>query len=532
MTDPSSLRHLGPRTLAGYRVLRSLARDEHAEVLLGHRRVAVPAGERAAEGVADAELQTELPNAMQTVAIKVSAASDSGWRTALLECAAIECARGDHVVDLLDLDSDHESIRLIFERLPRGDLAELLRVRPSLDAGEAVTLLAPIAATLLRMHAAGVAHGNLSARTILFRDDGSPTLVGFSRAELFEPGAPEVVLEQVDAVRRDRSAAESLTVAVLGRVEGARARDARELLADVEECDDEFILPLLASRLFEVAAAVPIRFEAGEPEADATPSSWRAIPVGEAVAERDAGSVAASPSGWRSAIGRLVPEPVLGRMLDAVGHSPAAPVLATAAAAVGRRWNSWGPGRRRGVLAVAAAAATVGIVTVLAPVGAVATGGPGSSVSAAGSPSDRPGSSASRTAEDPGDGIDPALVADDPVAAAGALVTARDRCLTSVSARCLNGVDEPGSSALDADQAAMRMALRGGELPDPLQGATAAGSAELIERLGDSALVRLGGAPSATSLLLVKGDAGWRIRDVIFARVAESSSPSPSATAG
>jgi hypothetical protein len=38
----------------------------------------------------------------------------------------------------------------------------------------------------------------------------------------------------------------------------------------------------------------------------------------------------------------------------------------------------------------------------------------------------------------------------------------------------------------------------------------------LIERLGDSALVRLGDAASA-SLLLVKGEDGWHIRDVIAA---------------
>jgi serine/threonine protein kinase len=190
MTAPDaapSLRDLGAPELAGYRVLRSLAHDDGAEVLLGHRSP----GAASDDGPAVAQ-----PS--QSVALKVYPATEAGCRVALRECAALERARGDHVVDLLDLDADEESIRLVFERLPRGDLAELLRIRERFDAGEAVTLLAPIVTTIQRLHAGGVAHGRLGARTVMFRDDGSPTLIGFSQAALFEPGAPEVVLEQVD----------------------------------------------------------------------------------------------------------------------------------------------------------------------------------------------------------------------------------------------------------------------------------------------------------------------------------------------
>lgn len=487
-----SPRELGARELAGYRVLRSLARDDHAEVLLGHR--SAPAS------------PDDSDPAVQTVALKVFPASDLGWTTAMRECAALERARGDHVVDLLDLDADQESIRLIFERLPRGDLAELLRIRPRLDAGEAVTLLAPIAVTLLRMHAAGVAHGGLSARTVLFRDDGSPTLIGFSGAELFEAGAPEVVLEQVEAVRRDRRAARALAAVVLGRVAGGRARAAREVRDDVEACDEELILPTLAARLFEVAAAVPVRFttDADEPERDAAAASPRAVPVGVAIAEPTVG-----PSRVVAALGRVVPEPMLQRVIDTVERSPAAPVLAAAGAAARRRWRSWSPGRRRIVLAAGAAAMTVGIVTAVVP-----SGTPNTAIV---QPA-RPTASAS-AAPDPAepDSGDAAISGDDPIAAAGALLTAGDRCLSSLSVICLDRVDESGSSALDDDRAAIRAAQQGGELPDPLEAAgTGADRAApvLIQRLGDSALVRLGDAASA-SLLLVKGDGGWRIRDVI-----------------
>ena len=479
-------RDLGPRELAGYRVLRSLARDEEAELLLGHRSVGV-----------DAEA------VVRTVAIKVSAWSERRADAVMRDCAALERARGDHVVDLLDVDSDDDSIRLVFERMSRGDLTELLRVRARLDAGEAVTLLAPIAATLLRMHAAGVAHGKLSASTLMFRDDGSPTLIGFSGAELFEPGVPEVVLEQVDAVRRDRDAARALAATVLARVTGPRAREARELQVEIESCDAEFVLPVMASRLFEVAAAVALRFSPDERELDAAPSAPRAVPVGEALVDE-----ARVPG----ALARIVPDALVQRVIDAAERSALMPMVAPVARAARRRWNGWSPARRRVVLGVGAAALTVGVVTAVVPTGAAGSVRPSVAPSATGSKT--PGEDSAATA--PGGG-DPAIGADDPIAAAGALVTARQRCLDSLSPACLDRVDEGGSGALDDDQASIRAAQQGGELPDPLEGATGADPPVLIERLGDSALVRLGSAASGASVLLVKGDEGWRIRDVIAA---------------
>ncbi len=108
------------------------------------------------------------------------------------------------------------------------------------------------------------------------------------------------------------------------------------------------------------------------------------------------------------------------------------------------------------------------------------------------------------------------MTGDDPLPAARALVTARERCLSSLSVICLDRVDEVGSAALEDDRATIRAAQQGGELPDPLEGAVG-GAPVLIERLGDSALVRLGDDPASASLLLVKGEGRWRIRDVIAA---------------
>jgi tRNA A-37 threonylcarbamoyl transferase component Bud32 len=497
MTRPDA--PLATRELAGYRVLRSLARDEQAEVLLGHR---VVAGD-------DGDTESAETVVSETVAIKVSPATPEGWQEVLRLTTALDRARGDHVVELRDADADDATVRLVFERLTRGDLASLLGIRAAWEAGEAVTVLAPIVTTVQRLHAAGLAHGALSPHSVMFRDDGAPTLIGFSSAELFEPGAPEVVLERVPAVVHDRSAVRRLAVLVLERVAGSRARAARELLAQLAASDDEALLPLLASRLFAVAAALPVRFTADEPEPDAASSGSRIVPVSsDSWGDRDGGAEPDARAGAGGALAvtlaRLVPEPLVQRVLDATERSPAAPV----ARAIGRRWRSWSAPRRRIALAAGAAAVTIAVVTAVIPATRVT-----SSADPASLPTP-PESAAADSA--PSRAGAPILTGDDPVAAASALVGARDRCLISLSLPCLDGVDEAGSGALADDQATVRAAARGGELPDPAVSSAGSGSPVLIERLGDSALVRLGGAASApASLLLVKGEAGWRIRDVI-----------------
>lgn len=527
---------LGARPLAGYRVLRSLAHDEGAEVLLGHRIVTAPPAHTSGGTGGEADGETGGEAGVEMVALKVSPNSDGGWEVAVRECSALDRARGEHVVELLDMDADEESIRLVFERLPGGDLAELLRLRARLDAGEAVTLLAPIAVTILRLHAAGVAHGNLSARTVLFRDDGSPTLIGFSHAEIFEPGAPEVVLERVAAVRHDRAAARMLAAAVLGRVAGSRARAARELRDDVEGCDVELVLPLLASRLFEVAAAMPVRFSTEEPTEDEAVAGPRLVPVAAAVVESPDVRRAGGSSRVSETLGRLVPEPLLRRVIGTVEHNPAVPIARTVAAAAIRRWRSWTPARRRIVLAVGVAALTIVSVTAVVPAGTPTKGSTtvsSAGVSAVATPRD------ARTSDPDTQTADPALSGDDPVAASFVLLRTRDRCLSSLSVLCLDRVDEAGSGALEDDRAAIRAAQQGAELPDQLAHSANQGAPVLVERLGDSALVRVAEETSAidddpsadhsstgsaglqrgpASLLLVKGEAGWRIRDVIAAR--------------
>jgi hypothetical protein len=133
-----------------------------------------------------------------------------------------------------------------------------------------------------------------------------------------------------------------------------------------------------------------------------------------------------------------------------------------------------------------------------------------------------------------------AIVGDDPIAAASALVEARQGCIRSMSIVCLDSVAQQGSVAMDDDVALIRALQAGAEPPagSALGGTDMPHSAsvvapseqtpsgvalfELVERLGATALVEMRSTDSAVagetataSLLLMKGEAGWRIRSYV-----------------
>lgn len=389
------------------------------------------------------------------------------------EIAALERARGEHVVELLDVSVGEEEAALIFPRLPRGSLAQLLVARSALDAGEAVTVLAPIASCLARIHSAGVAHGALSGESVLFRSDGAPMLTGFGPAVLFEAGLPEIALEGVDAVVADRRALAGIAISVLTRVVGMRAPAARELAERLGSGDLQELESRLAHELFELAASRPVRFE---PDDEEQTRPVRAIGVGD------------------------VPGPPV------IEPSMLARVLETGAGSMVRswvreRWNAWPTARRR--LALGGAAGLLAIV-VLATV--IPSGQPDEATEVI----DAPSPTAIVVAETP---LPSEVTGDDPLEALPALLMRRMDCFRDLSELCLEDVDEPGSSAYDDDAAAIQAITSDGVQPTLLD----AGGATLVERLGDSAIVGLAPGTEPASLLLLKGEAGWRVRDYIAA---------------
>jgi hypothetical protein len=116
-----------------------------------------------------------------------------------------------------------------------------------------------------------------------------------------------------------------------------------------------------------------------------------------------------------------------------------------------------------------------------------------------------------------------AIAGDDPATAASALLRVRAGCLAAESVVCLDSVDQAGSAALAVDGYTVRLLQQGARTPAGPDYGTH--TATVAERTGDSALVTLTpaspGAPAdigpesqPASLLVIKGEAGWRLREI------------------
>lgn len=424
--------------VAGYRVLRSAGRGDRARLLLGFD-----------EG--------------GTVVLKVTARSDPCGTS---EIDALDRAAGEHVVGVVDVSADADETVLVLERLANGTLAELLERRSGLDAGEAVTILVPLATTIDRIHTAGVAHGRLSLAAVCFRDDGAPTITGFGGAQLFAAETPEVVRETVPGVLADREALRVLSAIVLARVVGARSVAARSLAASIADVSPGE----LAERLFGLAAATSVRFE--DDGGDVV-----AMRMGELQEpERVDVPVGALPP-WLTT---LLPEWLRERLDE--------PVRRIAAI-----WARWDVRRRRLALGALAGGLTVVIALGLIPAAPAV-----STVASATPTPSTPPASAQPTA--------------DPVEAAALLLELRDRCLRDLSVLCLDGIVQPDSAAYADDAALIRDVQAGGEYPG---GGILAGDPVLVERLGDAALLDLPPGSEPASVLLMRTTNGWRIRQYL-----------------
>lgn len=446
--------------IGGYRLVRRLGEGVRAEVLLGYPEHAPDAA---------------------PVAVKVYRPGTPG-RSILTEAEALSRAEGEHVVRLLDVASDPlQTPALILERVQTGSLARLLRDRESLHAGEAITVLAPLAHSLARLHAAGVAHGALRPESVLFDADGAPVLACFGAASLFEPGQAAAALAAQKPVIADARAFTALACTVLERVIPDRAVRTLLSLRDMTYEPGE-LLSAWSEGLFDLATPAPIDLSER--------SSWEPLiplrgPVAEPVqdtASDRAGILAAfALPGWlQHRVERYEPRirELLARARDRLGSV---------------RPRVWVP------------AAVVGV----ALVGAVAIVPP----SPATPDLDTVGAPSVRAWPDPSAFEVPPI--EDPAAAAVELLAERDRCLRELSVLCLDSVGQPGSAALAADQQLVRALQTGGELPAPWR--ISADQVTVIERLGDSALVSLGAVTESepASLLLMQGEAGWRIRSYL-----------------
>lgn len=501
----------------GIRPLRLLARGARCELVLAH--------------------PGEPGEPAEPVVVKIDRAPGATAR-ATRELAALERAAGAHVVRALDAATAGAAAAIVLERLPGPDLVSLLGARASWRAGEVVTVLQPIAATLARLHAAGVGHGAVAAGHVVFDGTGAPTLVGLGAAELFPPGAPEVELAARPAVGADRAAFRALALDLVRRVDDAAATAFAELVA---ARPDESLLPWFAAAVFDLADPVPVGIPVEGSRSGAL--GGRAVGVlalddARADPAEAAGAAVAPAGGLVALLAGVVPDAWRERIADAARRSAAVEPVATILAAGRERWRRASPRARRVLVAGIAAVATVVIATAaLRTVDAPAGGGvaglppdPGDSAGAAssGATAGGPETGAGATGSgDAGAGSTGAALGDDPVAAAAALLVARARCFAELSTGCLAAVDHAGSVQWERDRAAIE-AVRAGD-PEPAGAADALALAatdglELVEGFGGAALVAVrpvSPEPSRdpetapASLLIVRSEAGWRIRELV-----------------
>jgi hypothetical protein len=443
--------------LAGYRLVRKLAMGSRSDVYLG-------------------------VGSAGSVALKVFAPTTTRESVAS-ELDALGRVDSPHLVRLLDVSGvANEHPVLVLERIPRGSIAALLGERRSLECGEAVTLLAPIAALVAGLHDAGVAHGKLGAAAVHLGTQGQPVLLGLGHCQLFAAGSSMAAIDREPGAALDRDALAALALGVLARVQESAGNRVGELIEWIGGAPRAYEFPgELGERLFACAEPLPISM--GH-ERDVVP----VVPARVVVAA----SIADPPLGLPPADQEL---PGWVAMLFA--QNPIAVVKARGLALVRRvRPRFW----------IVAGAVAVALLLAIA---LIPSGSGARSARIAAPPTTSPTHST------------PSLP-DDPVLASKLLLAARETCFRDLSILCLDEVDEASSAASTADTALIRQVQGGGELPQSL--APSGAELTLVERLGDSALIGLGAQSHPASILVIRTKAGWRIRDLLSGAQA---TPSP-----
>jgi hypothetical protein len=469
------------------------------------------------------------------VAVKVARGDPESVGAAAREASLASAAASAHVVPVeACLPLDDGRLALVMPLLRGGDLAALVRARGHLSAGEVVTVLAPVAGALGRLHALGVVHGDVSPGNVLLDLDGRPSLadLGLGRVVGEEPAAvwgtdgfvaPEVLLGADPS-----SAADVYGVGALGwfcltgaapgppglrpelgevSLAGASAEPVLSVLsAAVAPCaQDRPGAGDLAWALFEAAEAAPLHLVRGDDEVSAVTYRLRA---------------AAAAEGDDAALRRWAwPRPGSGGRARRPRHAaPAAPV--SRRGGFGRRATR-PPVRWRGALlaAVVAAGVAAGGITV-----AVARSG--------GGPAARP---TARPTAPPAALVDPRAEsrapAEHPADLLRELADARSEAWRAADPLLLLGAEVEGSPAHARDVLAVEELARAGvryeglrhDVTDVTTVSASDGSAVLRARLGTGAYAVVGPGPAATRAAapgtrvrveLAWTADGWRVTDI------------------
>lgn len=481
--------------IGGYRLVRLLGAGSKADVWLGHARTA-DAG-------------------METVAVKVYR-PEAAQADIDTEIEALARSSHRHLVRLEDLATAPDGTpSLILQRLSAVTLRHLLAAGP-LAPGEAVTVLAPLALAVAELHRVGVTHGAIRASAVLFDGEGAPVLARFGSAGILGelPSTEDVGFHPAQLADAPGVAEDLTRLAGVCRAALGEAADALGDWSSYRASPDPQAWTLeLADRLFDLAEPVPVSFGRGGVPAGSTMVPPRV--GGEAPEVVELAETPSSTSGpWHDALALLhLPDSLVaaagkwGAVLESGPVATLRPRVLTGLRSV--RKSVW-------VVAAVVAILVAAAITLLPAAGSDA-GQPGVAPARESTRGSTPSAPDSATTH-------PDILADEPVAAGVALLGARADCIREASILCLDHVDQAGSAAMEADAYRVRIVQEGGiESPEP----SIVGIAPtLVDRLGDSALLSLDRAGSAVgTLLLVRTEQGWRIRDLVFASDAATAEP-------
>ncbi|QEO13046.1 hypothetical protein FLP10_00390 [Agromyces intestinalis] len=502
------------QSIAGYRVLRRAATGERAVLYLA----TAGAGGGAAGSGPDDGFTPSADDPPQLVMLRVYPAATDPERLAV----DVEAMSGDpgsaypHLLDVATLADGQ--VCLIVERLSGPSLAAILRDR-TLSAGEAVTVLAPIAAELGRLARRGLAPTRLGTADVVFDGAGRPRLLGTGALARIAGDAVEPTT-RIERQRESHAAFAALVgeVAQASRptapIDGVRALIESRLAARPFVPDPE----AFERALFNAAAPSPVagHWDGGVVRRSVAPPPSAVLlrPARALVPPADEGShaEAEAPDGGGP----------LGGLARLTGDLLAVPrsddrrsqrrVAATGS--IGTRVRD-AIRRRRAPLVFATligGAALVLALTVVPPNGRAADSNANASDESTEAGSTVVGSEAHDLGASPTPGPKPVL-RDDPAAAVAELLQDRAGCLADLDLACLETVDQPGSALVAADRDAILGAREGGSV------AIEAFDLDHVTVLGSMGAAWLVQVPypddrEPASVLAMSTEAGWRLREI------------------
>ncbi len=487
-------------------MVRRLGAGERSEVWLGR-----------AETPEDA-LESATPRAHEgtgLAAIKVYR-EDVASETVDRELRALTRMVSPHLVGVIDAAAEGTRQCLVLRLLDPGGLTRLLASRSTLSRGELVTLLVPLARAVNSMHAAGVTHGSLRAAKVLFDECGAPVLLGGARMTDSPHPPSRSVLKEGRSFIDDRRALWLLATDLT-----ARAAHPEELAGLSEWLRTEpWTTPgfqdELSERAFETGPPTPLSIPwlGLEPAVEGSRDARQS----RTLREPEHATVVHEAPAWTRALKAVTgrSSSVLGRLRDTyTGVRPRFRVI--------------------GLLGVVLIGSVLLVATTTESGSTEAMGQ--AETAAVLHRDDAPVSVESRVdvdvepepndAENVTTADEEALRGDDPVLAARRLLTLRDACLSAASVECLTDVLQRDSAAWLADTASLSEGADGGthapllREQDEVAVIDIMGGVVLLSVDGPAPHVGTDGAQDATaerapaSILIIRTEAGWRIRDVL-----------------